>query len=247
MTGFPRLTAPGWEDVPGLVHAFLGRIEQPADGPPLCTHGHRDPLCHVKTTLGLAGHVITTMKQVHGDTLLDVADRRVKTAGEADAMATATPGVFLAVQTADCVPVLLVDAGRRVCAAVHAGWRGALAGVAGKTVAHLGARYGCAPGDLRAALGPAIGRCCFEVGPEVIAAFEKKMGGAFDAYADRQGAKGRVDLRGLVRGQLAEAGLAASNLETVGGCTFCSEPDFYSYRRDGGTEGRQLTFVGFGD
>ncbi|MDP3936681.1 MAG: peptidoglycan editing factor PgeF [Deltaproteobacteria bacterium] len=245
MSDFPCLTAPGLKDIPGLVHAFLGRIEQPADGPPLCSHGHRDPLCHVKTTLGLDGCTITTMKQVHGDAILDVAETRVKTAGEADAMASGTPGVFLAVQTADCVPALVVDPVRRVCAAVHAGWRGALAGIAGKAVAHLRDHYGCDPADVRVAFGPAIGRCCFEVGPEVIAAFEKKMGETFDAYVDRKGEKGRVDLRGLVARQLTDAGLRAGHLETVGGCTFCSEKEFFSYRRDGKTEGRQITLAGF--
>lgn len=245
MTDFPCFTAPGLAGIPGLRHAFLGRLDRLADAPPVCSHGKRDPLCHAKTALGLEGRRITTLRQVHGKRIIDVPETGLKEAGEGDALATDRPGVFLGVRTADCVPVLLVDPDARACAAVHAGWRGTLAGVAAAAVAHLRGRYGCEPARLRAALGPAIGRCCFEVGPEVIAAFEKKMGGAFEAFVDREGEKGRVDLRGLVARELVEAGVPPGALESVGGCTFCGGADFHSYRRDRRAEGRQIAFLGF--
>lgn len=245
VTDFTRLTAPAWEGIPGLVHAFLGRLDHLDSDPPDCARGGRDPICHVKKALALEGRTITILKQVHGDRIVDVEDPAPKLKGEGDALATDSPGVFIGINTADCVPILIVDPKQRVCAAVHAGWRGTHAGIVEKTISHLRLRYGCDPSDLRVALGPAIGRCCFEVGPEVIEAFEQKMGERIEAYVDRRGEKGLMDLRGLNRHALAEAGLDADHIETVGPCTLCEPENFHSYRQAGGAEGRQLSFAGF--
>jgi YfiH family protein len=244
--------APGWEEIPGLAHGFLGRID-PAPGPtpasgagspsPLCDA--TDPLCHAKKEAALEGRLITCLQQVHGDTILDVAVPAPKIAGKGDALATDKPGVLLGIRTADCVPVLIVDPKRRVCAAVHAGWRGTLAGISGKAVAHLRTRYGCEPRDLLAALGPAIGLCCFEVGPEVIAAFRSSMGRRLDHFFRRRREKGCIDLRALNRLQLEDAGLSPDRTAVVGPCTACAVDRYYSYRKEGKTEGRQLNFVGF--
>lgn len=244
MSDFKHLTAPGWEAIPGLVHAFVGRLDHLSD-PPDCGRDGRDPICHVKKALGLEGRTITILKQVHGDRIVDVGDPAPKFKGEGDALATECDGVLVAISTADCVPILIVDPGRRVCAAVHAGWRGTLAGIAEKAVSHLRLRYGCDPSDLRAALGPAIGRCCFEVGPEVIEAFEKKMGRQIEPFVERRGKKGMLDLRGLNQAALAKAGLAAECVQQVGPCTACESETFHSYRKEQGTPGRQTSFVGF--
>ena len=238
----PVLRAPGWEEIPDLVHAFLGRPGLPASDPSIARPS--DPLCDVKKLLGLAGHKITTLEQVHGDTILDVEEPR-KSAGEGDALATDRPGALLGVLTADCVPVLLVDPDRRVCAAVHAGWRGTAARIASKAVGHLAARYGCDSGWLLAAIGPAIGACCYEVGPEVVAQFREAWGEEFEPFYRARGEKGTIDLRGLNRLSLLEAGIPEDRISLVGPCVFCAPADFHSYRRDGAKAGRQVSLVGF--
>ena len=252
MSAMLYLRVPGWDDVEGLTHGFLGRLESPltqavdADSDrsdPSCTG--RDPLCDVKKAAGLEGVTITTLRQVHGDRILEVSSPPPKEAGEGDALATNQKGVFLGIRTADCLPVLIVDPPRRVCAAVHAGWRGTLAGIAGKAVAHLGKRYGSVPGDIHVALGPAIGRCCYEVGQEVITAFQNALGESVEEHLDRQGEKGMIDLRGLNTQQLMEAGVPETQIAQVGPCTVCAFADFHSYRREGTKAGRQISFVGF--
>ncbi len=238
----PLLRAPGWEAIPGLEHAFLGRPGLPPPDPSV--EIPKDPFCDMKKAIGLAGHRITTLRQVHGDRILDV-DEPVKRAGDGDAMATGQAGVLLAILTADCVPVLLVDPRRRVCAAVHAGWRGTAAKIAGKAVAHLSVRYGCDSADLLAAIGPSIGTCCFEVGPEVIAAFRDAWEDDLDPFLEPRGAKGMLDLRGLNRLALLETGIPEESISLVGPCARCAAADFYSYRRDGARAGRQVSVVGF--
>jgi YfiH family protein len=199
----------------------------------------------VKKAAGLEGVTITTLRQVHGDRILEVSSPPPKEAGEGDALSTDQKGVFLGIKTADCLPVLIVDPSRRVCAAVHAGWRGTLAGIAGKAIVHLQMQYGSDPSDLRVALGPAIGRCCYEVGPEVITAFQNALGESVERHIDRQGEKGMIDLRGLNARQLAEAGVPETQIAQVGPCTVCAAVDFHSYRREGAKAGRQISFVGF--
>lgn len=238
----PLLHAPGWEAVPGLTHAFLGRPGLPASDP--STAPPSDPFCDVKKSLGLAGHKITTLKQVHGDAIIDVSEPQ-KNAGEGDALATDRPGVLLGILTADCVPVLLVDPRRRVCAAVHAGWRGTAAKIVGKAVAHLSVRYGCDSADLLAAIGPAIGRCCFEVGPEVVESFRDAWEDDLDPFLDPRGRKGMIDLRGLNRLSLLETGISEERISVVGPCVSCANADFHSYRREGEKAGRQVSLVGF--
>ncbi len=238
----PLLVAPGWESVPGLMHAFLGRPGLPP--PDASAEIPKDPFCDMKKSLGLAGHRITTLRQVHGDAILDVAEP-VKSAGDGDAMATDRAGVLLAILTADCVPVLLVDPRRRVCAAVHAGWRGTAAKIAGRSVAHLSVRYGCDSADLLAAIGPAIGPCCFEVGSEVVASFRDAWEDELDPFLEARGEKGMLDLRGLNRLSLLETGIPEDRIAVVGPCVACQNADFHSYRREGERAGRQVSLVGF--
>ena len=113
---------------------------------------------------------LITLRQFHSD-VIHVAAAPSAEAPKADALITGTPGLLLGVQTADCVPILLADTRRRVVAAIHAGWRGTLARIAVKTLGQMRMEFGTRPRDVVAALGPAIGRCCYEVGPEVAQAF----------------------------------------------------------------------------
>src|SRR5437764_5299483 len=123
--------------------------------------------------------------QVHGADVRAVRDHRdaASERERCDALTTKLPGVLLGVKTADCVPVLLADARRSACAAVHAGWRGTLAEVVRRALARLGEEFGTDPSDVRAAIGPAAPACCHAVGPDVVAAFRDKFSNADSLFA----------------------------------------------------------------
>jgi len=184
-----------------------------------------------------------TASQVHGLGVVAVAgDPPMCSAKEGDAVVTDLPGVAVGVVTADCLPVLLAGPGGRVVAAVHAGWRGTLGGVATAALTALRHRYGVAPGDLVALLGPCIRPCCYEVGPEVSAAVKA----AHPRWADRvlapgPGGRDHLDLVSLNALQLATAGVR--DVRDLGGCTRCDAASFHSYRRDGAGAGRMVSWI----
>ena len=175
-------------------------------------------------------------EQVHGRTIHEISDsdERVVEVGPGDGLVTAAPGVGLLVWTADCVPVLLAGAG--VVAAIHSGWRGCAADIVGAAVAQL-ARHDIPPEHLQVALGPAVCGACYEIGPEVPEALRQ-----FDLDDSRWLVGNHVDLRGFLAARLEALGVAAENIETVGGCTVES-PGLASYRRDGAAAGRQWAMV----
>jgi len=173
---------------------------------------------------------LATLKQVHSAECVAGAGRGGEL-GTGDALLENTPGAVVAVKTADCIPLLLVDPGHRAVAAVHAGWRGTVAGIAQSAVAALGAHFGSLAGDLRAAIGPAIGKCCYEVGAEVAAQF------GMDGRA-------HIDLAETVRRQLEAAGVGGQRIYMSGLCTQCRAEEFHSFRRDGAAAGRLYSFVG---
>jgi len=177
------------------------------------------------------------LAQVHG---CEVAPLETAADGgappTADAALTRGRGCVCAVLTADCLPLLVCDRGGRVCAAVHAGWRGLHRGVIEATLARLG----CPPASVLAWLGPAIGPRRFEVGPEVRAAFLAQDAGAAEAFRPGVGERWLADLYALARRRLAAVGVR----EVSGGglCTASDATRFYSYRRDGRT-GRMATLI----
>lgn len=180
---------------------------------------------------------LVQVRQVHGRRVVRAAEVDADT--EADAIwTTAEEGLVVAVSTADCVPVLLVDEDRRVCAAIHSGWRSTVADIVGATVDVLTREAGIDPASLRAAIGPCIELDAFEVGPEVAAQFDVDLV-AIEGYA-----KPHVDLVGAVRRQLAAAGLEPSRIVRVGACTHANPDTYFSYRRDGTGTGQHLSFIG---
>ena len=191
--------------------------------------------------------VMHSAHQVHGARVVRVLagdDPARISAERADGLCCDAAGVALGAYVADCVPVLIVDPRTGAFAAVHAGWRGTIAGVLAATVATLAEAYGSRPADLRAALGPAIGPCCFEVGPEVVALFTAALPGAPAIVIDHPGARPHIDLRLAQRFQLQAAGLAPDAIDTLAACTSCDPTRrFFSYRRDAGRTGMQLGFV----
>jgi YfiH family protein len=223
-------TVPAFAGVPGLVHGFERRS---VAGP----ESRDETRLRVARALAGSGRLLL-LRQVHGT---DVAEAPWNGTPEADAAVATTAGELLGIETADCLPLLLVDPIRRAVAAAHAGWRGTVAGVAARAVEALVA-HGSSPGDLLAALGPAIGVCCYEVGDELRTAFAAEA-----PWVLRPGPSGRLhlDLRAANVRQLERAGLRAAAIHHVDDCTRCQPDRYHSYRRDGKGAGRQLNFVGF--
>jgi len=183
------------------------------------------------------------VQQVHGNHCLEVSAETPSPAGESDALISLTPGVAVAIATADCVPILLSNRSADAVAAIHAGWRGTLQNIAAVVVGSLGER-GIDPQDLEAAIGPAIGPCCFEVESEFEARFVDTLGVETRQHwqPGREG-HGALDLPGLNRMLLTRAGVPEDAIHQVGPCTFCGGDAFASYRRDGEAAGRQISWI----
>jgi len=182
--------------------------------------------------------------QVHGNRVhLVDADSRGVTA-VADGMVTAVPNMILGILTADCVPILLIDEQAKVAGALHAGWRGVMANIATAGVSAM-VSIGAQPQRIRAALGPAIGACCFEVDIELARRFEAEIAEAGRHVYRANRRKAFMDLKGLVRDQLMRAGLGADSIMNIAVCTRCSSGRYFSRRSaNGGTTGLQLSFIG---
>jgi YfiH family protein len=172
---------------------------------------------------------MASLKQIHSNSVL-VADRHTGCVGEGDALVTDRPGVAVSVRTADCFPILLADPHARAVAAVHAGWRGTADGVVGEALARMRAEYGTNPAEMWAAIGPGIGKCCYEVGIEVARRFGLDHAG-------------NIDLAMENRRQLLAAGVREDRVEMLGLCTFCEPGKFFSWRRDREQAGRMISYI----
>ena len=171
---------------------------------------------------------MASLKQIHS--AISFTAEKPGCVGEGDALVTRVPGVAVSVRTADCFPVLLADPQSRAVAVVHAGWRGTATGVVRASLARMHTEFGTEPENVYAAIGPGIGRCCYEVGAEVARQF-----GLLEA--------GRLDLAVENRTQLIAAGLRPDRIDHVGGCTFCHPEQFFSWRRDHDPAGRMISFI----
>jgi YfiH family protein len=187
-----------------------------------------------------------SVKQVHGTDAL-IVDRPVTEAdrfeGGWDALITDQPGVTVVVRTADCVPVLLYDRRRRAVASVHAGWRGALAGIVSKTIELMVSRFAIQPSDLRVSIGPSAGPCCYEVDEAVLEPLQRSRQDWPSLVRDDRGSKARLDLKALVRRQTSEIGIPPGQITVVNVCTICHPALFYSYRREGRVNGTMLNGI----
>jgi len=216
---------------------------------------------------------VVTLRQIHSDLVyrVDRADEsssRFSEAPKADALITREPGVLLAVQTADCIPILLADPKQRAVAAIHSGWRGTLARIAAKTLGRMHMEFGTDPKDVIAALGPGIGRCCYEVGAEVAREFQSQFPearewfeGPFDALASGENDPNwlpwltmrppghpppapsvHLDLIAANRAILTAAGVPPRQISASDFCTACRTDLFFSYRRER-TTGRLMAAI----
>lgn len=249
------LKVPRWERHEGLLHGFVGRRGGKSSGPFAGLNASyrvgdnsrivSQNVCDMKLAVGIHDGRIVTMKQVHGEDIVEVKDKQLKEAGEADGMMTREKEIFLGVLTADCVPILFVAPKEKLVASVHAGWRGALTGIAAKTVRLFKEKYDVPAGEIEAALGPSIGACCYEVKENVTGPLIEKWGKlAEPAIAPRDG-QTYVDLRRLNRAILEQSGIPPDKIHEVGPCTSCAAEEFFSYRRERKETGRQISFIGW--
>ena len=222
-------SAPPLDEIAGLVHSFGRRAAGPIES--------RDATERDLSATLEAGERLFLMRQVHGARLVEAP--WVKSP-EADAALTRQDGQFVAVRTADCLPILVADPGRRLAVAAHAGWRGTAAGVCARSVEGLVAR-GARASDLVAAVGPGIGACCYEVGSEVVDAFDGSASGLFEAGRQRH----HLNLRLANRRQLEWAGLRPDHIHDVDECTACRPDLYHSFRRDGTASGRMISYIGW--
>jgi len=225
-------------------------------------------------TLKASDMRVFALRQIHSDIVHVVSAASSQPSAEApkgDALITNQSGLLLVVQTADCVPILLADKKRRAIAAIHSGWRGTLQRIAEKALGRMQMEFGTHPQDVFAALGPGIGQCCFEVGPEVAAEFAAKFPqarewfkGPFDALARGDNdpnwlpwltmrppghqlpePRAHLDLIAANRAILSAAGVLPRNISSSVFCTACRTDLFFSYRRERVT-GRMIAAIGIG-
>jgi len=216
---------------------------------------------------GKAPWPLITLRQVHSD-LIHRIDALPEHPPTGDGIVTDTPGVLLAIQTADCLPILLVDPKARAIGAFHAGWRGTVKRIVEKGVGEMRRWFGSRPERLLAAIGPGIHACCYEVGEEVRAKFETQFKYAADLFREVKEsdsihekypllfltarapghselpAKLFLDLVEGNRRQLLDAGVAAKNIAASPLCTSCRPDLLFSYRKEQGVTGRLLSVVG---
>lgn len=240
----------------GVPHGFSLRTGGVSQGPyESLNFGDAvgDEPANVRTNLerlmaAAGGEVVrlATVRQVHGNSvvLATLHEQGVRLDGPAEADAlVASGGAWVGVRTADCVPLLLHDPRHRVSAAVHAGWRGTVADVVGRAIETMVAAFGTRPSELRAAIGPCIGPCCFEVGDEVASHFSDAPFGQ-GLVERRPAGRAHVDLVEANARLLLRRGVSPDAVDRVAPCTVCDPGRFFSHRRDAGHTGRHLSFVG---
>jgi YfiH family protein len=243
------------ENLPKVRHGFSSRgiSPEPATGDLNLGHVPWDPRPHVEenrrrflTALGIRPDHLATVAQIHSAEFHIIKTRADQwnphTRG--DALATAEPGVALAVQVADCFPVLISDPRAGVIAAVHAGWRGSLARILERTLKGLQSHLNTHPADTLVAIGPGIRSCCYEVGLEVASAFELGFPGVH-LCTPRPEEEGRflLDLPRALSIQVLEAGVPLENLFDLGLCTHCNPHEFFSHRGEGPRAGRMMGVI----
>ncbi|MGA7858979.1 MAG: peptidoglycan editing factor PgeF [Terracidiphilus sp.] len=224
----------------------------------------------VKAVTGDAETPLITLRQIHSNlvVLVSAADSTRDRPRKADGLMTAEPGLLLAIQTADCIPVLVADRKRRAVAAFHAGWRGTVKRIVETGIGRMRLEFGSCPDDLVAAIGPGIGACCYSVGEEVYSSFESQFAYARELFREvydadpvrarypmlflTQRAPGHsdigpnlhLDLVEANRRQLLDAGLKPGAIHSFGGCTSCQPELFFSHRGMRGRAGRMLSLIG---
>ena len=201
----------------------------------------------IGAVLGFTPEDVVNARQTHSDTVVRVGRKdcgKLTVAGaspECDALITNEPGVTLFVSTADCTPILLHDPVTGAVGAVHAGWKGTAQDIGGKTVAAMVEAFGCDPGNIRAAIGPNIGPCCFQTDADVPQAMVAVYGPEAEKWIRPDGDKYYVNLKEINALSLARRGVA--RIEISPECTFCQHDRFWSHRYTRGHRGAQGAII----
>ena len=256
-TFVPSETGAALSTVPALRHGFFGRVGGVSPGPYQSLNmsesgGDRLDLVTrnraiATRQLGFSAETLLTLAQVHGSHVVTVTEPAEGERPEADALVTRMSGVVLGILTADCAPVLLVDPEARVIGAAHAGWKGALSGVIGKTIEAM-ERIGAQRGRIMAAIGPTIAAGDYEVGESFRSAFLGHDPEAEPFFQTPPGGKPHFDLPGYVLARLRASGVATA--ETVGVSTYAAPERYFSHRyatHQGTVTGRQIALIGWLD
>jgi hypothetical protein len=230
--------------------------------------GNRRLLAEAVT--GNAETPLIALKQFHSNLVVETtrSDTSRPAPRRADGQITTEPGLLLAVQTADCIPVLVADRRQRIVAAFHAGWRGTVRRIVETGVGRMRLEYGSRPRDLIAAIGPGASACCYAVGEEVLSEFESQFSYTRDLFHEvfasdpvktkypmlflTQRAPGHssigpglhADLVEANRRQLLDCGLSKRSIQIIGGCTQCMGDLFFSHRASHGHTGRMMAVIG---
>lgn len=233
-----------FQTIPGLVAGVStrhgGLSKAPYTSLNLGVHTDDDPaiieqnLALFCADLGISTTDLARSYQVHGEKIW-VTGRAGYQSGF-DAMVSVQPGVFAGVGIADCTPILLADPITRVCAAIHAGWKGTAAQIVHKTAKRMIENRGSNPADILAYIGPCISFAHFEVGDEVAEQFG-------EAFKTRKETKWQVDLKAANKAQLESLGI--QQIEVDPACTVENNADFFSHRTEKGMTGRMLALIGF--
>jgi YfiH family protein len=194
--------------------------------------------------MGIRPDLLVTAHLKHTARVLEVGPAQGGSCvGQADGLICKAPGVYLIMRFADCVPLLLYDPVRRVVGIAHAGWRGTLQGPGvAQAIAQAMIQSGCRPRDIRVGIGPSVGPCCYEVGPEVVAAARRAGWPVGELFRPGSGARPHLDLWEANRRQFLALGV--EQVEVVGLCTACHTDEFYSHRAENGRTGRFGAVIG---
>ncbi|MGE4276117.1 MAG: peptidoglycan editing factor PgeF [Lawsonibacter sp.] len=211
----------------------------------------RENFCRFCAALGTDANALVKNHQIHSCRIRPVTEKDVMSdpaapgVCEADGLVTDRPGVCLTVFSGDCIPILFYDPVRRVVAAAHAGWRGTASGIAAQTARAMIQNYGCAPGDLLAAIGPGISQCCFETHADVPDGLRSSLGRQAEPLIHPLpgGKKYRVDLKGANVRWLELAGLTPERIAVCSACTACQLDTFWSHRVQGGVRGSMAAMI----
>jgi YfiH family protein len=217
-----------------------------------------------QSALGAKDLTLAPLKQIHSDVIQLFSANSTKSCS-GDASTTSHPGLLLGIQTADCVPILLIDPKKRAVAAIHAGWRGTLARITEKAIGRMRLEFASQPRDILAAIGPSIGPCCYEVGADLVTKFTAQFPDGADYFDEPLSGEEpnplqwlnmrppghqpapknvRLDLRKANRSQLEKGGVRPQNIFSCDLCTACNSSLLFSYRKQGAVSGRLMAVIG---
>lgn len=257
------------EEKTGLTAGFSGRGggvgTAPYDSLNLALHVGDHPgdvIANRKLTAGTLGFSLedwTCGEQVHGSEVAVIgsdergrgSQDRESAIQDTDGLLTNIPGILLTSYYADCVPLYFWDPVQQAVGLAHAGWKGTVAGIASRMIERMSDEFGSNAGDVRTAIGPSIGQCCYEVDDKVMSKVNdlglSAPGNNKDSglmYVDKGNGKYMLNLKEINRHIMIKAGILTDHIECTSWCTSCRNDLFFSYRKDGGMTGRMASWIG---